>query len=112
MAQLQKLEQQLEDAKVLIAQRNLALRLSENHDFRKLILDEFCVKEAARYVHASIDSAMTAEQRADALIFAQATGVVKKWLSIQIQMGFAAERDLTDLEAAIEAERAEPSEGE
>ena len=36
------LEQQLSDAKLLVERRQMAMRLEKNRDFKKLILDEFC----------------------------------------------------------------------
>lgn len=104
------LEKQLEDSKVLIERRQTALRLADNPDFRKLILDEFCVKEAARYVHTSADPAIGDRERADALAMAQASGHLKRFLSVVVQMGAHAERTRVDLEAEIEIARAEDGE--
>ena len=53
------LEQQLANAKMLVERRDRALRLSSNPDFRAIILDEFCTTEAARYVQASADPALS-----------------------------------------------------
>lgn len=107
MSTLQQLEQQLTDAKTLIDVRQMALRLSQNTDFKKLILEGFCVTEAARYVQTSADPAIGAEERADALAMAQASGHLKRFLSGCVQMGAYHERTLPELEAAIEEARAE-----
>lgn len=107
MSDVQALQEQIELEKAKIAQRDMAIRLAKNPDFRKLILDEFCVKEAARYVQTSADPAMGPQERADALAIAQATGHFKRWMSIQFQMGAHAERTLKDLEDEIEQARAE-----
>lgn len=95
------LEKQLADAKHLIEQRRLAQKLSENYEFRKLILDEFCTTEAARLVHMSADPAMDAQQRADALSMAQAGGHLRRYLSMMIQMANVAERDVPNIEAEL-----------
>lgn len=107
MSQVVALEQQLKNAKQLVEQRRLALRLSQNRDFRKLILEEFCEKEAARYVQNSANPALGADERADSLAIAQASGHLKRWLSVQVQMGAHAEREIEDLETALEQARAD-----
>ncbi len=101
------LEQQLMDTKELIERRNLAIKLSSNRDFRKLILEDFCVTEAARLVGQSADPSLDPVQRVDALNMAQAAGHLKRYLSMMILMGNTAERSLTDLEDALADARAE-----
>ena len=107
MSQVQALEQQLKNAKELVAQRDLAIKLSENPDFRKLILDQFCTTECARYVQASADPALNAEQRADSLAIAQASGHLKRFLSVMVTMGNTAAREIGELEDQIEEARVE-----
>lgn len=101
------LEKQLSDAKHLVDRREMALRLSNNPDFRELILKQFCTEECARYAQASADPALDATSRADALAMAQAAGHVRRFLSVTVQMGNSAEGDLIDIEEALEAARAE-----
>lgn len=107
MSEVNQLQKQLEDSKKLIERRRQAIRLSENKDFKKLILDGFCVTDAASYVSASADPQLTAEQRADALNIAQAAGHLKRFLSVITQMGAVAERDVGQIEEAIVAAQAE-----
>lgn len=64
-------------------------------------MDNFCLKECARYVQASGDPALNAESRQDALNIAQAAGHLKRYLSVVIQMGNHAERQMPDLDNAI-----------
>jgi hypothetical protein len=104
---VQGLESQLETAKELIDRRNLALRLSNNRDFKKLILEDFCVKEAARLVSESGDPVLDPQQRADALAMAQAAGHLRRFLSMTFQMGASAAGDIEDLEEALAEARAE-----
>lgn len=106
-AEIEGLEQQLADAKHLLEQRRLAQKLADNFEFRTLILDQFCTKEAARLVHMSADPAMSAEQRADALAMAQAGGHLRRYLSMAIQMANVAERDIPNIEQAIAEARSE-----
>ena len=107
MSDVTALEQQLKDSQDLVNRRQMALKLANNREFRKLILEDFCVTEAARLVQMSSDPAMDAQQRADALSMAQATGHVKRFLSMTVQMGAAAERNLAELEEALAEARAE-----
>ena len=100
------LEEQRSNAKLLIERRDMAMRLEENRDFRKLIVDEFCIKECARYARESANPALTAEQRADAMALAQAAGHLMRFLHVVRQMGSTAEGQMPDLEEAIEEARA------
>lgn len=106
MSSVSELEQQHSDAKELIARRRMAQRLADNRDFKKLILEGFCRDDAARFVQLSEDPALPAENRADALAIAKASGHLKRFLSMQIQMGAVAERQMPELEEAIVEARA------
>jgi hypothetical protein len=107
---VQQLEGQLATAKELIARRTELQKLAEVRLFRKWILEEFCEKEAARFVAESADPALKPEDRADALALAQAGGHLKRWLSAQIQMANIAERQMREVETELEAARAEEAE--
>lgn len=110
MSEVESLEQQLKNAKLLVEQKQMALKLYDNHEFRKLIVEGFMLNEAARYVQASGDPSLSAEQRQDALNMAQASGHLKRFLSITVQMASVSERDIPELEAAIEMARQEEGE--
>lgn len=107
MSEVSNLEKQLSNAKLLVERRDTALRLANHPDFRKLILEEFCVQECARYVQSSADPALSVENRADALAIAQSSGHLKRYLSVVVQMGNVAENDLLPLEEALDEARAE-----
>ena len=102
MSEIMGLEQEIEQAEDLVSRRNMALKLFENREFRILFMDEFLTKEAARLVHLSSDPALNADQRADALAMAQATGHVKRYLSMTVQMGAVAEREIADMKASLD----------
>lgn len=106
-SEVEALEKQQKDAALLMAHRDMALKLSSNREFKKLILEEFCVNESARYAHSSADPALTAEQRADALALAQAGGHLRRWLSIKVRMGNTAEAQQGDLDDALAEARGE-----
>jgi hypothetical protein len=101
------LERQQADARIVIDRRQMALRLYNHHDFRKLILEGFCVEECARYARESGNPQFTPEQRADALAMAQAAGHLRRYLSLMVQQGEHAERTLPELEQALAEARAE-----
>lgn len=101
------LEGQMADLKAMQERRDAALRLSNNADFRKLILNFFCRDECARYAQASADPSLSAEDRANALALAQAAGHVRRFLSVQMQMGNNADGSILELEEMIAQARAE-----
>ena len=107
MASIEQLEQQKTKAKEAIERRDLAVKLAGNRDFRKLILEYFCVEECARYARESADPALDAAQKADAMAMAQSAGHLKRFLSLQIQMGDKFEADMPELEEMIEECRRE-----
>ena len=107
MSEVAKLEHQLDEAKAQVARMELAERLAGNSDFRKLILEYFCVEECARYAQASSDPALGPGERHDALALAQAAGHLKRFLQVQCQMGEIAARNIIDINEAIEEARAE-----
>lgn len=110
MSDLNRLEQQLEDNRGLMARRDMALKLSKNHEFRKLILEGFCKEDCARYAQLSADPTIKAEERADALAIAQAAGHLRRFLSVTIRIGDNAENDNASLEEVIAEARAEDGE--
>lgn len=107
MSEVEKLEKQLVGYKEVVDRRNAALRLSENPDFRKIILEEFLVQECARYAHRAGDPAIGKEGREDALNIALAAGHLKRFLSVIVQMGAHAEGEIVNTETAIDEARAE-----
>lgn len=111
MSDIQDLEQEIKEAEELIARRKSALKLSENREFRKLFHEEYFHTEAARLVQLSADPALTLEQRADALAMAQATGHTKRYLSMAVQMGAVAERQLPDMVATLDELRSVEANG-
>lgn len=107
MTEVEQLEEQKDSFKEAIELRDCALRLHENADFKKLILNKFMLEECARYVQVSADPALKPENRADALAIAQAAGHLKRYLSIVVQMGNHAENSMVRLDEAIDDVRNE-----
>lgn len=111
MSDHDQLTQQLKNAKELVERRDLALKLGQNRDFKKLILEDFCVKEAARLVGQSADPVLQPQERADALSMAQSAGHLKRYLQMMVMMGNSAEREIPQIEAML-VEIANDPEGE
>lgn len=107
MSHLEALEQQLKGNKERIAFRDVVHRLTQNADFRRVIIEEFTTRDCARLVQESADPLLKADERADALAMAQSAGHLKRWLINQIQFGDTAAGQISDLEEAIAAVRAE-----
>ena len=101
------LERQLAGQKELIEHQKMLHRLLNNRDFKKLILDEFCTKECARYAQLSADPDLTETQRADSIATAQAAGHLRRWIQVKNLMGNSAESSLPALEAELEEARFE-----
>ena len=107
MSDIQALENEIEQAETLVARRNMALKLSENHEFRKIFTEYYFTEEAARLVQLSGDPNLDKQQREDALAMAQATGHTKRYLSVIVQMGAHYERELPAMRATLEELRME-----
>lgn len=104
------LESNIADAEYVIAQREKALKLSANSEFRDLFINGFFRDEAARLVQISTDPNLSLQDREDALAMAQSTGHAKRYLSVIVQQGYVAERDLPAMRATLEEVRALPDE--
>lgn len=97
---LDSVNNQIAQVEALIETRARIQRLTSNSDFKSLINQRYIVEEAASFAAAAGDSALTPEQRSDALQMALAPGHLKRWLSVQIQMANKAEDDLPQLKHA------------
>lgn len=109
MSNVANLEQQKKDFQAAIENRKIATRLVANRDFKKLILEQFCVEECARYAQLSADPNLDASGRSDALALAQAAGHLRRYLNVVDLMGYNAEKTMAELDLQIEEARAEES---
>ncbi|MGE8135725.1 hypothetical protein ACQKO5_19130 [Novosphingobium subterraneum] len=105
MSTVAELEQQKVDFNAAIEKRKVLQRLMNNRDFKKLILEDFCVQECARYAQASADPNLSVNERADALALAQSAGHIRRYLNVLDIMGNAAENQMQRLDDAIEDAR-------
>lgn len=107
MSDVEQLEQQLKSAKEGIARRDMALKLSSNREFRKLILDDFIVTEVSRLMGVAGDPSVSKEDREIANDMAKAGGHLKRFLSVTVQRGALFDRDVVDLEIELAEARGE-----
>lgn len=103
----QQLEQQREAAKELVELRDVAQRLASNADFRRLIHDEYMVKDAARLAGLAGDPILDPQQRADSMQMAIAAGHLRRFLSATIQRGNKGADDILAIESNLDEIRAE-----
>ena len=107
MSDLTELNRQLENAKAVAGQKEKIERLMRNRDFKELIVDGFMRDEAARLVGLSADPNLEAKDQHDCLSMAQAGGHLKRYVNVMIQQGHTAEREIPNIEAALEEMRSE-----
>jgi hypothetical protein len=110
LTRVEELEQQMENLKGPIRARELVGRLRANADFKELILEGFCKKDALRYLHLSEDPSLGEAQQRDALNMAQAAGHLLRFLTIVEMMGFQAEEAYKQMPDVIAAARDEEAE--
>ena len=99
------LEHQKAAGEPLIELKRKALRLAENTDFREIILDNFCVKDCARFAQESGDPTLSVQERADAMAMAQASGHLRRYLRVILQQAEQFENNRAELDERIEAIR-------
>lgn len=83
----QQVTQAMEDLRKAADRREQALRLLNNRDFQSLIMEFYCVKEAARAVQFSGQPGASKDDRQHALEMAQATGHFKRFIDVTVRMG-------------------------
>lgn len=104
------LEAKIPEMEQIVQQRDKALRLSANQDFRDLFINGLFKDETARLTHLSTDPNLSQQDRDDALRMAQSSGYTKRFLSAMIQMGQHAEDELPGMRQTLDELRAMPDE--
>ena len=104
------LERQVLGEKEAQARMEAVQRLCKNKDFKKIILQDFCVTDCARYACESADPLLNEAQRADALAMAQAAGHLKRYLDLADRFGMYSGERIIDLQNEIDGLRAQPDE--
>lgn len=101
------LNDQLVAEKELVELRGVAQRLAANPDFRRLVFDEYFMKETARLAMLAGDPIMGVQERADAAQMSMAAGHFKRFLSVTVQRGNAAESNIKGINEELEEIRIE-----
>lgn len=101
------LTDQLVAEKELVQLRNAAQRLAANPDFRRLIFDEYLLKETARLAMLAGDPVFDVQQRADAAQMSMAAGHLKRFLSVTVQRGNIAADNILGINEQLDEIRAE-----
>lgn len=107
MQNIQALEQYIEGQKEVASFADAVMRLQSNPDFKLVINDGFMLHQAARYAQESGDPALSAVQRQDALNLAQASGHLKRFLSVAVVMGNDADQSILNAQQQLNELRAE-----
>lgn len=107
MSDVKALEEQLKLNKAQVEKAAVIGRLLKNHDFRTIILEDFCEKEIVRNMNMAGDAFVEEPVRKGCLEASYAPGHLKRYLKAQLAMGQAAEHGIPGLEADIEEARAE-----
>lgn len=107
MSEIQELEAQKVELKTQIEFRDQILKLSENYEFRQVVLERFFKEDAARNARIAGDPGLDEAQRKDALQMAMAPGHFQRFLSANVQMGNRAEDMIRQIDEALEELRAE-----
>lgn len=115
MSDISELEKQFETNKRQVYLGGLAEKLSENKDFRELILEEFCQREVARAMGMAGDPSQLMEKnptelREQMIRIAEAGGHLKRFLTAQVMMGRTAASQNEQILTTIDEIRAEGGE--
>lgn len=110
MSQIQELEAQKVDMQKQVDLRDAILKLSGNHEFRKVINEGFLRDDCARNARIAGDPTLDAKQQQDALNMALAAGHLQRYLSANVQMGNMAADNIIQIDEALEELRAEGAE--
>lgn len=106
MSRVEMFERQKAGSKKAIEMLEAIQRLYQNDDFRKVIVEGFCLHEAARYAKESGDPALSEKAREDSLLLAQAAGHLERYLEVTQTMGLNAMSNAVALDQALNEERA------
>ena len=102
MSEVTELNKQLESSRELVELKNAVLRLSDNKDFRELVILGFCRDEAAANVKLSGNMHMEKDNRDNALAIAQAAGHFERYMSQMMVEGMNAERIIPQIEKQLQ----------
>ncbi|QEG09298.1 hypothetical protein HYP93_gp59 [Stenotrophomonas phage Pokken] len=104
---IESLTRQLDGAKTAAKKLAAMERLFKNKDFKELILQDYCINEASRLIHASINPQFDAENQRKFVVMAQACGGILLWATAQESMLATQAGQIAEIEEALEELRQE-----
>lgn len=110
MSEIQELEAEKARLQKQVTLRDQILKLSENHEFRKVIHDGFLNEECARSARMAGEPTLSDVERRNMLDMAMAAGHLQRYLSANVQKGNQAEETIIQYDQALEELRAEGAE--
>ena len=110
MSQIQELEAQKVELAKQVELRDAILKLSGNHEFRKVVHEGFLRDDCARNARIAGDPSLDEKQQKDAMQMSLAAGHFQRYLSANVQMGNQAENTIFQIDEALAELRAEGDE--
>lgn len=106
MTDAEQIEVSLEQVRELIAKRDMAIKLSNNREFKKLVLEGYFKEEAARLASVSAEPALEARREA---IFGEIMAIsnFRQYLDGIVRTGDMAAENLAEYEEALAEARQE-----
>lgn len=111
MSDIETIELSIEEAKKIVAKRDMALKLAGNREFKKLVLEGYLKDEAARLVGISADASVK-EHWGDIHSAINGISHFQQYMRTIKQMGDIAERELAEQVDTLEELRELEAEGE
>jgi len=100
MSQIQELEAQKIELTKQVELRDAILKLSGNHEFRKVVHEGFLRDDCARNARIAGDPSLDEKQQKDAMQMSLAAGHFQRYLSANVQMG---NEEAAELQAKLSA---------
>lgn len=100
-AEVQELEISIDEAKHAVEAAQMAQRLFNNADFRKVIVEGYFRDEAARLAMVHAEPSLRPDIQAAIMNDMKGPGALKRYLSHMVQRGFAAENEIVKAREAI-----------
>jgi len=110
-SEIKEIEMSIDAAKEIVERGERAMRLSQNPDFKKVVMDGYFVDEAARLVHLYSDPNISEEIRGHVHRDLLGIGAMKRHLSTLVQMGVFAKNEINESREVLDEIRASEIEG-
>lgn len=105
--EVEQVELALADAKEMIERKRMVLSLEGNRAFKKIILEGYFEKEAARLALLSSDPMLNNDQRGSVFQDLAGLGALQRYLRTIIMMGTMAEQSVEEYQDTLDDLRAE-----